>query len=71
MASKLGGSAARFGPRYGKSLKAKFAAIEDVQRSKQLCPYCGRAAVKRLAAGIWQCRKCCSKFAGRAYKAGE
>ncbi|MBS3136186.1 50S ribosomal protein L37ae [Candidatus Woesearchaeota archaeon] len=61
------GSAKRFGARYGRSLRHLFAKIEDEHRRKHKCPYCGRIAVKRLAAGIWLCKKCGSKFTGKAY----
>lgn len=57
----------RFGARYGRTMKAKFGKIEDVQRAKHKCPYCQKTGVKRIAAGIWQCRKCDVKFAGKAY----
>lgn len=57
----------RFGARYGRKPKVKFAQIEQVQRAKHKCPYCSKTAVKRLALGIWQCRKCNNKFAARAY----
>lgn len=67
MATKKLKSAARFGPRYGKRLKAKVVAVEAEQRKKQECPYCMRLAAKRLASGIWQCRKCSAKFTGAAY----
>ncbi|MFH1682204.1 MAG: 50S ribosomal protein L37ae [Candidatus Woesearchaeota archaeon] len=59
--------AKRFGARYGRSLKKKFAQIEQMQRAKHKCPYCNKTAVKRLAVGIWECRKCDAKFAGKAY----
>jgi len=68
MAKKKGfGSVKRFGARYGRSLKHKLAAIEQVLRKKQLCPYCHNKTVKRLAVGIWYCKKCKSKFTGKAY----
>lgn len=61
------GAAKRFGARYGRKLKQKFAEVESLQRQKYACPYCSYIKVKRLAAGIWQCRKCDSKFTSRAY----
>jgi len=70
MVKKLG-SAARFGARYGKRLKTKILKVEQVQRKKQKCPFCGRKAVKRISTGIWHCTKCEAKFAGRAYKLTE
>tara|TARA_Y100000310_G_C20263135_1_gene614561 strand:- start:74 stop:397 length:324 start_codon:yes stop_codon:yes gene_type:complete len=61
------GSAKRFGSRYGSKPKHKFAKIEKEQRKKHLCPYCNTLKVKRVAVGIWHCRKCNSKFTGKAY----
>ncbi|HLC55832.1 MAG TPA: 50S ribosomal protein L37ae [Candidatus Nanoarchaeia archaeon] len=65
--TKKVGSAGRFGVRYGRSIRHKVAEIEKKLRSKQLCPYCHNYKVKRLAAGIWQCKKCGVKFTGKAY----
>ncbi len=60
-------STKRFGARYGRKPRAKFALIEALHRGRHKCPYCNREAVSRLAAGIYQCRKCSTKFAGKAY----
>jgi len=71
MASKRRpGSIKRFGARYGRGVKLKFGKIEEEQRKKHPCPYCRAVRVKRVAVGIWQCRKCGSKFTGRAYTVG-
>lgn len=61
------GSTKRFGARYGRKPKKKLAKIEEVLRKKQKCPYCSKFHVKRVAVGIWQCRKCKAKFTGKAY----
>lgn len=61
------GAVKRFGPRYGSIVKQKFSKIESQQRSLYKCPYCARVEVKRIAAGIWQCKKCNAKFASKAY----
>ena len=61
------GSVKRFGPRYGRKLKLKFSKIESEQRKLHKCPYCSKVAVKRVAVGIWECRKCNVKFTGKAY----
>lgn len=72
MAKRTGlGSVKRFGPRYGRTVKNKLAKIEVEQKRKQKCPFCAKEKVSRLAAGIWECRKCESKFAGRAYAVGK
>ena len=61
------GSVKRFGARYGRKLKLKFSKIETEQRKLHKCPYCSKTAVKRVAVGIWNCRKCNAKFTGKAY----
>ena len=61
------GSVKRFGARYGRKLKIKFSKIETEQRKLHKCPYCSKTAVKRVAVGIWKCRKCNAKFSGKAY----
>jgi large subunit ribosomal protein L37Ae len=61
------GSAGRYGPRYGKRIRAKVSDIESLQRKKHVCPSCDLPYVKRQSAGIWVCRKCGAKFAGSSY----
>lgn len=61
------GSMGRFGPRYGTRTKKVAGAVEKIQKQKQVCPYCERPMLKRIAAGIWSCKKCKVKFAGGAY----
>lgn len=61
------GSAKRFGPRYGRTTKARWGKIQTERAKKQTCPYCHKLAVKRLASGIWYCKKCRVKFTGFAY----
>jgi large subunit ribosomal protein L37Ae len=63
------GSAGRFGARYGRTLKTKINKIEKKQKEKQICPQCNHKTVKRVSLGIWQCKKCNTKFAGKAYEA--
>lgn len=65
------GSVRRFGPRYGRTTKEKVDAIEAMQRKKHKCPYCTHVQVKRIAAGIWQCKKCEVKFASKAYSVAK
>ena len=66
-AEKKFGSVKRYGPRYGRRLKNKLADIEKKSKKLGKCPYCRKIGAKRLSAGIWQCRKCNSKFTGHAY----
>ena len=65
---KLGlGSVKRFGARYGRKTKLKFSKIETEQRKLHKCPYCSKISAKRVAVGIWQCKKCNTRFTGKAY----
>jgi large subunit ribosomal protein L37Ae len=66
--TKKVGSAGRFGARYGKKIRSLIASVEKSQKKRYVCPKCGMPYVKRVAAGIWECKKCGAKFAGRAYK---
>jgi len=68
MATKVVGSAGRFGSRYGLRLRSKVAKVEKEQKALQECPYCLKKSVKRVAVGIWYCKKCKSKFSGSAYR---
>ena len=65
------GSAARYGARYGKRLKAKILTVEQLQKRPQKCPYCNHLSAKRVALGIFVCKKCDVKFTGLAYRAGD
>jgi large subunit ribosomal protein L37Ae len=71
MAVKKKSSTKRFGPRYGGSIKQKLANIERKQKEKYACPKCLKEKVSRISAGIWYCKNCDTKFAGRAYSFKE
>ena len=60
-------SAKRFGQRYGRTLREAVALIEIKYKKSLKCPYCRKTGVKRVAVGIWQCRKCNSRFTAKAY----
>lgn len=68
MATRKVGSAGRFGSRYGRSIRNKVSTVEKKQKGWKKCPNCRKLKVKRVAKGIWQCRKCDAKFTGRAYE---
>ncbi len=65
------GAVKRFGARYGRKLKQKYAEAENLHKQSYKCPYCTYIRVRRLASGIWQCRKCSSKFTSKAYNVSK
>lgn len=65
--TKKVGITGKFGPRYGTKTKKIILEVEKRERQENICPYCERPALKRIAAGIWYCKKCKAKFAGGAY----
>ena len=69
--SKKSKSAGRFGARYGKTVRNRLVKVEEKQRKKQRCPFCGKLGAKRISKGIWKCSKCNKKFASDAYYLNE
>ena len=61
------GPAGSFGPRYGSTLRKKWARIVSAMRKPHKCPRCQTRAVKRISVGIWRFNKCGLDFAGGAY----
>jgi ribosomal protein L37AE/L43A len=60
----------KFGAGYGTNVRKMFNAIEELQRKSQPSPFCNGKA-KRIAAGIWKCKKTGKIFAGPAYSLSE
>ncbi len=65
--TKKVGLTGKFGVRYGRGVKIEFEKIEKKQKTTYVCPSCKKMSVKRVSAGIWQCKKCNVKFTGGAY----
>jgi large subunit ribosomal protein L37Ae len=61
-------SASRYGARYSTPLKQVVMKIEQIQKSKQICPQCKRKSLKRRGYSLWICSKCGAKIAGGAYE---
>ncbi|CAD7957306.1 unnamed protein product [Amoebophrya sp. A120] len=66
--TKKVGITGRYGTRYGATLRKLVKRVEVQQRSKYLCPHCGKTAVKRKAAGIWSCKPCGRVYAGGCWQ---
>lgn len=60
-------STGRFGSRYGVGIKKRVLKVEEKQKNLNACPFCGFSKIVRKAAGLYECKKCASKFTGGAY----
>lgn len=69
--TKKVGIAGKFGSRYGFTVRRRLAEVEVKVRQKYECPNCGAVKLRRIGTSIWQCKRCGTKFAGRAYAPGE
>ena len=62
---------ARFGARYGKRIRAAVLDAEQKYKKAKKCPSCSRIALRRVSTGVWECKKCETKFASGAYDFGK
>jgi large subunit ribosomal protein L37Ae len=58
------GATARYGPRYGVSVRRRAGSALAKKSRKYTCPNCQYPKVRRKVAGIWECRKCQHTFSG-------
>ena len=66
--TKKVGSTGRFKGRYGVGIKRRVLKVEDKAKELGACPFCGFERIKRVAAGLFVCRKCGARFTGGAYE---
>ena len=60
-------AAGKFGAGYGRNVRTRFNTIESSQRRAQPSPFHPTGKAKRIASGIWKCKKTGRIFAGHAY----
>lgn len=65
--TKKVGSTGRYGVRYGAKLRRRVLDIDKRRAEPVRCPACATKALRRVAVGLWRCRKCELLFAGGAY----
>ena len=62
------GATAKFGPRYGVSVRKNSANAMRKKSQSYTCPVCQYNKVKRESVGIWICGKCNHTFTGGAWE---
>jgi len=62
------GITGRLGPRYGVRIRRRVQEVEELERKHHSCPRCLARNVRRVASGVWKCRRCGLAFAGGAYR---
>ena len=62
------GATAKFGPRYGVSVRRNAGNAMRKKSQSYTCPICHYNKVKRVSVGIWKCSKCSHTFTGGAWE---
>ena len=62
------GLTARFGSRYGVSVRRRAGSALRKKSRLYVCPSCHYPKVRRKAAGIWECKKCNYTFTGGVWE---
>jgi large subunit ribosomal protein L37Ae len=55
------------GPRYGIRIRRRVVEIDKARTAVSPCPRCATVTVHRVASGIFECRRCGTRFASNAY----
>tara|TARA_B100001029_G_C14975779_1_gene402963 strand:- start:20 stop:394 length:375 start_codon:yes stop_codon:yes gene_type:complete len=62
------GATAKFGSRYGVSVRRRAGAALKKKSKLYTCPKCHYIKVRRKSAGIWHCNKCDYTFSGGVWE---
>ena len=62
------GATARFGSRYGVSVRRRAGSALRKKSRLYVCPSCQYRKVRRKSAGIWECKKCNYTFTGGVWE---
>jgi len=65
--TKKVGSTGWMGPRYGIRIRRRVLDLDRARSVASTCPKCSTATVHRVASGVFECRRCSTKFASGAY----
>ncbi len=72
MATKKVKAAGKFSAKHGKKLRDIYNKIYKSVKKKYNCPVCAKEkAVRRVSFGVWECKRCETKFASGAFEFRE
>lgn len=55
------------GSKYGSRLRKNLMEIRARYSGRKKCPYCGKKGLVRVFKGVWHCKRCNIKIAGKCY----
>lgn len=65
--TKKVGSTGWMGPRYGIRIRRRVIEIDQARSRASACPRCSTVTLHRVASGVFECRRCGTRFASGAY----
>ena len=65
--TKKVGNTGWMGARYGIRIRRRVLEIDRARSVSAACPRCSTITVDRVASGVFECRRCGTKFASGAY----
>ena len=65
--TKKVGNTGWMGPRYGIRIRRRVLEIDRAREAYAPCPHCSTVTLQRVASGVYECRRCGTKYASGAY----
>ena len=65
--TKKVGNTGWMGPRYGIRIRRRVLEIDRARSHRSACPRCSTVTLERVASGVFECRRCRTRFASGAY----
>ena len=65
--TKKVGSTGWMGARYGIRIRRRVIDIDQARSRASACPRCSTVTLRRVASGVFECRRCGTRYASNAY----
>ena len=65
--TKKVGNTGWMGPRYGIRIRRRVLELDREREKDSACPRCATVTISRVASGVYECRRCGTRFASGAY----